>query len=71
MFCLCDDKGVIHKPWPEGGWVGAGAKGFYFKLFHKQACYERANGGTCSSTLDLFIILTMEEEVSVSKAELQ
>ena len=47
--------------------MGAGTKGFYLKLFHKQVCYERANGGT----LDLFIILTLEEEVSVGETELQ
>ena len=40
----------------------AGAKGFHLKLFHKQVCYERAEGGTHSSTLDLFLILTLKEE---------
>ena len=49
----------------------AGAKGLYLKLFHKQLCYKRADGGTHISTLDLFIILTLEEEVSVGEAELQ
>ena len=50
---------------------GAGAKGFYLKLFHKKVCYERDNGGTHSSTLDLLIILTLEEELSGGEAELQ
>ena len=51
--------------------VGAGGKGLYFKLFHKDVCYEGADGGSHSCTLDLFIILTLEEEVGVGKAELQ
>ena len=51
--------------------MGTGAKGFNLKLFHKQACYEGADGGSHSSTLDLFIILTLEEEVSDGEAELQ
>ena len=49
---------------------GAAAKGFYLKLFHEQISYERTNGGSISCTLDLFIILTLEEEVSVGEAEL-
>ena len=53
----------------EGG--GAGAKGFYLKLFHEQVGYERTNGGSHSCTLDLFIILPLEEEVSVGEAKLQ
>ena len=71
MFCLVDDKGVIYKPEPKGRVVGAGGKGLYFKLFHKDVCYEGADGGSHSCTLDLFIILTLEEEVGVGKAELQ
>ena len=51
--------------------MGDGTKGFYLKLFHKDVCYEGANGGPHSCTLDLFIILTLEEEVSVGEAELQ
>ena len=37
----------------------------------KDVCYEGTDGGTHSCTLDLFIILTLEEEVGVGKAELQ
>ena len=51
--------------------MGDGTKGFYLKLFHKDVCYEGADGGTHSSTLYLFIILTLEEEVCVGEAELQ
>ena len=51
--------------------MGDGTKGFYLKLFHKDVCYERANQGPHSCTLDLLIILTLEEEVSVGEAELQ
>ena len=71
MFFLVDDKGVIYKPEPKGRGMGAGRKGLYFKLFHKDVCYEGADGGSHSCTLDLFIILTLEEEVGVGKAELQ
>ena len=71
MFCLVDDKGVIYKPEPKGRGVEAGGKGLYFKLFHKDVCYEGADGGSHSCTLDLFIILTLEEEVGVGEAELQ
>ena len=44
---------------------GGGTKGFYLKLFHKDVSYEGADGGSHSCTLDLFIILTLEEEVSL------
>ena len=47
--------------------MGDGTKGFYLILFHKDVCYEGANGGPHSCTLDLFIILTLEEEVSVGE----
>ena len=53
----------------EGG--GDGTKGFYLKLFNEDVCYEGANGGPHSCTLDLLIILTQEEEVCVGEAELQ
>ena len=71
MFCLVDDKGVINKPEPKGWVGGGGTKGFYLKLFHEDVSYEGADGGSHSCTLDLFIILTLEEEVTVVKAELQ
>ena len=51
--------------------VGSGAKGFYLRLFHEDVGYEGAYGGPHSCTLDLFIILTLEEEISVGEAELQ
>ena len=71
MFCLVDDKGVIYKPEPKGRGVGKGIEGLDFKLFHKDVCYEGANGGSHSCTLYLFIILTLEEDVGMGKAELQ
>ena len=71
VFCLVDDKGVVHKPEPEGRRVGEGGEGLHFKLFHKDVCYEGADGGTHSCTLDLLTILILEEEVGVGKAELQ
>ena len=71
MFCLVDNKDAINKPKPQGRGVGGGLEGFNFKLFHEDVCYERADGGSHSCTLDLFIILTLEEEVGVGEAELQ
>ena len=53
----------------EGVWEGG--EGLYFKLFHEDVSYEGADGGTHSFTLYLFIILTVEEEVGMGKAELQ
>ena len=47
------------------------AKGFYLKLFHEQVGNEGTNGQTHDCTMDLFIILTLEDEVSVFKTELQ
>ena len=51
----------------------AGTKGFNLKLFYEQVAYEGtdADGGTHGSTMDLFIKLTLDEEVCVFKAELQ
>ena len=71
MFCLVDNKCVINKPEPKGRGIGKGIKGFDFKLFHENVCYEGADGGSHSCTLYLFIILTLEEEVGVGEAELQ
>ena len=51
--------------------MGDGTEGFDFKLFHKDIGYEGANGGPHGCTLDLFIILTLEEEVGVGEAEVQ
>ena len=53
----------------EGG--GGGNKGFYLKLLHEDVGYEGADGWPNSCTLDLLIIFTLEEEVSVGEAELQ
>ena len=47
------------------------AKGTDFELFHKQVGNEGANGGIHGSTMDLFIILTLEEEVCVFEANIQ
>ena len=71
VFHLTYDKSVIHKPKPQGRGAGKGLEGFDFKLFHEDVSYERADGGSHSCTLDLFIILTLEEEVGVGKTELQ
>ena len=47
------------------------AEGLDLKLFYKQIGDERADKETHGSTMDLFIILTLEEEVCVFDAELQ
>ena len=51
--------------------MGEGGEGFDFKLFYEDVGYEGADGGTHSCTLDLFLILTLEEEVGMGQAELQ
>ena len=51
----------------KGKGDGGETEGFDFKLFHKNVCYEGANGGPHSCTMDLFIILTLEEEVGVGE----
>ena len=51
--------------------VDNGTKGLYLRLFHEDVCYGGANGGPHSCTLDLLIILTLEEEVCVGEAEHQ
>ena len=38
---------------------------------NKQVGNERTDGGPHNSTLNLFIILTLEEEVSIGEAEFQ
>ena len=53
------------------GGVCGRAKGLAFNLFHKQVDSEGADGATYGSTMNLFVILTLEEEVCVFKAELQ
>ena len=53
----------------EGG--GDGTEGSHLKLFHEDVGYEGADGELHSCTMDLFIIITLEEEVSVGEAELQ
>ena len=51
--------------------MGGSLEGFGFKLFHEQVGYEGADGGTHGCMMYLFIVLTLEEEVGVFKAELQ
>ena len=46
-------------------------EGFGFKLFYEQVGYEGADGRTHGCTMNLFIILTLEEVVGVFEAELQ
>ena len=47
------------------------AKVLDFKIFHKQVGNEGNNGETHGTTMDWFIILTLEEEVCLFETELQ
>ena len=47
------------------------AKGFNLKLFHEQVGNEGADGGIHGCTMYLFIILSLEEEVSMFQVKLQ
>ena len=51
--------------------VGGKAKSFDLKLFYKQVGNEGADWATHGSTIDLFVILTSEEEVCVFEAKIQ
>ena len=53
--------------WGGGGKIDS----FNIKLFHEQVGNEGAYGGTHGCTMDIFIILTLEEEVCFLKALLQ
>ena len=46
--------------------VGRGsADGLGFKLFHEQVGYNGTGGGTHGCTMDLFIIVTLQEEIGI------
>ena len=51
--------------------VRGSTKGFDLKLFHEQVGNDRTDEGTHHCNTKLFVILTLEEEVSVFKTELQ
>ena len=65
VFLLVDDKGVIHIPEWDPGRVGGSADGSGFKVLHEQVIYQWAYGGPSSSTMYLFIILTLECEKGI------
>ena len=71
VFCLLDDKGVIHIPKIQPGWIVCCAHGLGFKLLLEQVSYNGTDGETDSCTMDLFIILTLEEEMGIFQVELQ
>ena len=71
MFCPLDDKGVTNIPKPKPGWIWDSADGPGFKLFCEQVVDTGTNRGTHGCTMDLFIILTLEEEISIFQAEFQ
>ena len=37
----------------------------WFQTFHEQVSYNKADGGTHGCIMDLFIILTLEEEIGI------
>ena len=45
--------------------VGGSAKDIDFKLLHEQVSNDGADGGTYGCTMDLLIVLILEEEVGV------
>ena len=51
--------------------VGGSADFLGFKLFCEQVSYNGADRGTHGCTMDLFIILSLEEEIVIFKTELQ
>ena len=61
VFFLLDNEGVIYKLEPQMRGCGA----------ELMALTSNSNGRTNGSTMDLFIILTLEEEVCVFEAKLQ
>ena len=71
LFCLLDDKGVINIPKPKPWCFGGSADGCGFKLFCKQASYNGTYREIHGCTMDLFIILTLEEEVGIFQTEFQ
>ena len=71
VFCLFDDNGVIHIPKLQPRWMGGCVDGLDFKLFHEQVGNNGADGRSHGCLIHLFIILTLEDETDVFKAELQ
>ena len=65
MFCLLDDKGIIHIPMSKPGRIGRSADGLGFKLLHKHIGYNGTDVGTHGCNMDLFIILTLEEQIGI------
>ena len=55
----------------KGKGVRGSAKGFNLKVFYEQVGNEETHGRTHGCTMDLFIILTLEEKVSVFKTKLR
>ena len=45
--------------------MGGSVEGHSFKLFHEQFGYNGTDGGTHGFIMDLFIILTLEEEIGI------
>ena len=70
MFCPLDYK-KVSPTYLNHRWGWGSADGLNFKLFHEQVVNERANGGFHTSAMDLFKILTLDEEVGVFKPKPQ
>ena len=48
---------------------GGRADGLCFKLFHEQVGNQGANGGFHGCTMELFKILTLEQEVAILRLQ--
>ena len=60
VFCLVDNKVVIHIPRPDPGGFGCIADGSSFEVLHEQVGYQRAYGRPHGSPMYLFIKLTLQ-----------
>ena len=71
VFCLLDNEGVIYKPEPQMRGTGAELMALNLNSSMNRSATKGTNGGTHGSTMDLLIILTLEEEVCGFEAKLQ
>ena len=58
MFCLLDDKGVIHISKPKPGWIAVVLMALDSNAYMNRLATMRLMGGTYDCAMDLLIILT-------------
>ena len=71
VFCMLDYKGVIHIPEPYVGRVRAEPMALTSNSSMNKFGNKWAHGRNNGHTMNLFKILTLEEEVSIFQAKLQ